>query len=81
MRVTTQRLGHGNDFAHIFDDGLASGHGNDSEHAFAVDAGGQHFDLQWIRLIHNQHMALSGYYEASQRFDGARAMLMLANPI
>jgi hypothetical protein len=32
----------------------------------------QHFDLQWIPL--------SGYYEAPQRFAGARAMLMVANP-
>jgi hypothetical protein len=37
-----------------------------------VHARRQHFDLQWIPL--------SGYYEAPQRFAGARAMLMVANP-
>ena len=72
VRVTALRLGHGNDFAHIFDDGFARGHGAQGKHAFAVHARRQHFDLQWIPL--------SGYYEAPQRFAGARAMLMVANP-
>ena len=80
VRVTTQRFGHGNDFTHIFDDGFARGHGAQGEHAFAVHARRQYFDLQWLRLIHTQHMALSGYLEAPQRFEDARAMLMLANP-
>ena len=72
VRVTTQRFGHGNDFTHIFDDGFARGHGAQGEHAFAVHTRRQHFNLQWIPL--------SGYYEAPQRFEDARAMLMLANP-
>ena len=73
VRVAALRLGHGNDLTHIFDDGFARGHGAQGKHAFAVHTRGQHFDLQWIPL--------SGYYEAPQRFAGARAMLMLANPI
>jgi hypothetical protein len=71
MRVAALRFGHGNDFAHIFDDGFARGHGAQGKHAFAVHTRGQHFDLQWIPL--------SGYYEAPQRFEGARAMLILTN--
>lgn len=44
VRVTTQRLGHGNDLAHVFDDGFARCHGAQGEYAFAVDLG----------LIHRQ---------------------------
>ena len=81
VRVATQSLGHRDDFAHVLDDGFTGGHVAQGEHAFAMHARSQHFDLQWIRLIHTQHTALSGYYVAPQRFEGARAMLMVANPI
>jgi hypothetical protein len=38
MRVAAQRLDHRYDFAHVFDDGFASGHRAQGEYAFAVYA-------------------------------------------
>jgi hypothetical protein len=36
MRVTADRLGHGDELAHILDDGFARCNVTGSEHAFAV---------------------------------------------
>ena len=38
MRMATLRLGHGNDFTHVLDDGLTCGHVTQGEHAFAMHA-------------------------------------------
>jgi hypothetical protein len=44
VRVAALRLGHGDDFAHVFNDPLASDHVAQGEHAFAVNARGEDFN-------------------------------------
>ena len=50
MRVATLRLGHGDDFTHVFDDALTRSHVAQGEHAFAVDARGLDFDFQCTHI-------------------------------